>query len=117
MIRLTEARARADLRTTATAADARDVIELMQFSLRDLFRDSVPFVHVPATGKGVKNEAKRLMEALRGMKRAQGTDRATVDELTALGRDLGLSADVLGVVDMLNEAGELLKKGPQLYGW
>ena len=54
LIRLTEARARADLRESATAADARDVIELMKFSLRELFRDSVPFVHVPASGKGVK---------------------------------------------------------------
>ena len=36
-----------------------------------------------------------------------------LEELTALGRQLGLTADVLGIVDMLNEAGELLKKGPQ----
>ena len=39
LIRLTEARARVELREEATAQDARDVVEVMKFSMHDTFSD------------------------------------------------------------------------------
>lgn len=39
LIRLAEARARAELREEATAQDARDVVEIMKFSMNDTFSD------------------------------------------------------------------------------
>lgn len=119
LIRLTEARARVDLREAATAADAEDVIALMKFSMRDFFRDSVPLLYVPVKGgRGAKAETRRLMEALHAMKKAQGTDRVSVAELTVLCDELGLHAlPVKDLVAGLNEAGELLKRGRDIYSF
>jgi DNA helicase MCM8 len=118
LIRLTEARARVDLREVATAADAEDVIDLMKFSMHDFFCDSVPFLHVPAKERGAKAEARRLMEALEAMKRTQGTDQVSVAEMTVLCDDLGLHAlPVKDLVAGLNEAGELLKRGRDIYSF
>ena len=92
-MRLTQARARADLRQAATADDARDAIELTKYAMRDLFRDSQPVVHVSTSavkGRGVKGDSARLMAALQGMKKAHGKDRASVAELTVLCDELGL---------------------------
>ena len=38
LIRLTQARAKCELRTEATVQDAEDVIEIMKFSMFDSFR-------------------------------------------------------------------------------
>jgi DNA replicative helicase MCM subunit Mcm2 (Cdc46/Mcm family) len=118
MVRLAHARARADLRSEVTGADAEEVVELMKASMRDLFCDSVPFVHVPQSrGRGgCKAEAQRLLAALTQMKQTQGRSQWSVAELHGLGDDLGLhSVPMSDLITVLNESGDLLKRGPQLY--
>jgi hypothetical protein len=89
--------------------------------MRDLFRDSAPFLAPPprpgARG-GARAEARRLLDVLRTTKRATGKDRASVAELAVLCDELGLHAAPLHeMLEGLNEAGELPKQGPQLYGF
>lgn len=117
MVRLTEARARADLREEATLADAEDVVELLKFCLRDFFRDAAPFVHVSVKGKGGKADGKRLMAALAASKRATGHDRASAAEIGALCVQLGIASEPQELIDGLNEAGELLRKGAGVYAF
>jgi DNA helicase MCM8 len=119
LVRLTVARARADLREEATAHDAQDVIELMKFAMRDFFRDSVPFIRVADKSRsGAKADCRRLMETLRSMKRTQGKDRVTIGELASIADDLELhSMPLQEMIESLNEAGELLKKGAQTFSF
>lgn len=118
MVRLANARARADLREEVTKADAEEVVELMKASMRDLFRESVPFAHVPASrGRGGSNaDAQRLIAALKQAKQQQGRSQWTAAELHSLGDDMGLHAAPMSeLIGALNEEGCLLKRGPQLY--
>lgn len=121
LVRLTVARARADLREEATAGDARDVMELVKYSMRDFFRDSIPFLRVGGSGKcrsGAKADGRRLMQALQSMKRTQGKDRVSMGEIAAIADELGLhSVPLQELIEGLNEAGELLKKGGQTYAF
>ncbi|XP_037079665.1 DNA helicase MCM8-like [Pollicipes pollicipes] len=85
LIRLTQARARLDLREEATAADTDDVIQLVRFS--------------------VARSADRL-----------GKSVFTEEELRQLAGQAGAGADDFReFLDMANQAGVVLKRGPKLY--
>lgn len=78
LVRLTQARARAELRTEATAEDAQDAVELMVAAMRDLFRDGAtvggPGGRSKARGKGgsKRKDAEMLVERMREIKRIEG---------------------------------------------
>jgi len=119
MVRLTQARARADLRAEATADDARDVIALICACMRDLMRGggAAPGPRVGRGGRGgVKADAQRFIEALQRLKRAEGRAVFTQDELETVAHQVGVqSIPVADLIVKLNDAGELLKKGPSEY--
>lgn len=121
-MRLTQARARAELRTEATAADARDAVELMVAAMRDLFRDSAsgggaaPRSRARGKAGGKRKEAETLLERLREIKRIEGKKEFSKVDLEVIKDDLRLYAAPLDdYLEALNEAGELLRKGKGLW--
>ena len=115
LARLTQARARADLRSVATAADAADAINVMRASLRDVLEDEAGMIDLRrAGGMSKQAEAKRLMAELQRKARAEDRAMLTLDEIRAAGRALHMS-DVDGAVESLNAAGVLLKKGHRIF--
>lgn len=117
LVRLTQARARAELRDEATAADARDAVELMITAMRDLFRDNASGGAAPrsrARGKagGKRREAETLLERMHEIKRIEGKKEFTKSELEVISDQLGLFAAPLDTyLEALNNAGEILRKG------
>ncbi|XP_056148011.1 DNA helicase MCM8 [Lampris incognitus] len=120
LIRLTEARARLELRETATRSDAEDVVEIMKHSLADTYSDgfgSLDFQrsHL-GSGMSQRSTAKRLVNALHA--HAQKTNQKVFDlqQLRSLAEKLNIQVlDFEGLVSSLNEQGFLLKKGARLY--
>jgi DNA helicase MCM8 len=118
-VRLTQARARAELREEATAADARDAVELMIVAMRDLFRDSVGGVSARSRSRrvgGKRKEAETLLDRLREIKRIEGKKEFSKLDMEGIIDDLRLYAAPLDTyLDALNEAGELLRKGQGMW--
>ncbi|KAK9824829.1 hypothetical protein WJX81_003431 [Elliptochloris bilobata] len=117
LIRLCEARARADLRTVATRADAEDVVDLMKACLLDKFVDETGMLDFRrAGGKSKQAEAKRFLAALAKRCQLSGSAQVNVAQLYSLADDLELAVpDMLAFIADLNDAGELLKKGSGVY--
>ncbi|KAJ3610313.1 hypothetical protein NHX12_022406 [Muraenolepis orangiensis] len=89
LIRLTEARARLELRETAVKSDAEDVVEIMKHSLADTYSDGLGILDFQrsqlGSGMSQRSVAKRLV------------------------------LDFEGLISSLNEQGFLLKRGAKLY--
>lgn len=124
LVRLAEARARAELRETVTADDAQDVIEIMREGMFDRaplsgLAGGVPvldFRKAPGSRGSKAGEAARFIAALRAMATQQDRDTFSAAELQDVVKQLQLNArDPRAFIDQLNEAGELLKKGPGQY--
>ncbi|XP_034041317.1 DNA helicase MCM8 [Thalassophryne amazonica] len=120
LIRLTEARARLDLRETATKSDAEDVVEIMKHSLADTYSDGLGNLDFErsqlGSGMSQRGAAKRLVNALHSQ--AQKTSQKLFDLQTIRSVADRLNIKVLdfeGLVSSLNEQGFLLKKGARLY--
>ena len=60
-MRLTQARAKLELRTVATVKDAQDVIEIMKFSMIDTFSDDVGDLDISRSvnGSGMSKGSKK----------------------------------------------------------
>jgi DNA replicative helicase MCM subunit Mcm2 (Cdc46/Mcm family) len=122
LVRLTQARARAELRMEATEEDARDAVELMVAAMRDLFRDSASGAgaggRTRARGKAgsKRKEAVALLERLQEIKRIEGKKEFSKVDLEVIKDDLRLYAAPLDTyLEALNDAGDLLKKGKGLW--
>ncbi|KAK1905838.1 DNA helicase MCM8, partial [Dissostichus eleginoides] len=81
LIRLTEARARLDLRETATKSDAEEVVEIMKHSLADTYSDGLGNLDFErsqlGSGMSQRGTAKRLVNALH--QHAQRTNQKQFD--------------------------------------
>uniref|UniRef100_A0A8C2X463 DNA helicase MCM8 n=1 Tax=Cyclopterus lumpus TaxID=8103 RepID=A0A8C2X463_CYCLU len=81
LIRLTEARARLELRETATNSDAEDVVEIMKHSLADTYSDGLGNLDFErsqlGSGMSQRSAAKRLVNALHA--HAQRTNQTQFD--------------------------------------
>ncbi|KAG1667273.1 hypothetical protein FOA52_012562 [Chlamydomonas sp. UWO 241] len=125
LVRLSEARARIELRSEVTAADAADVVELMRDALWDwLLGDgmhdagAVDLRGTSSRGSrgGAGAEAKRFLGSARRAAGARGSDVFSTAELLALANDIGLQVkDVHAFLEALNEAGDILKAGGGKY--
>ncbi|KAF1375446.1 hypothetical protein PFLUV_G00220250 [Perca fluviatilis] len=120
LIRLTEARARLELRETATRSDAEDVVEIMKHSLADTYSDGLGNLDFErsqlGSGMSQRSVAKRLVNALH--MHAQRTNQKQFDlqMLRSIANKLNIKVvDFEGLVSSLNEQGFLLKKGAKLY--
>lgn len=120
LIRLTEARARLDLRETATKSDAEEVVEIMKHSLADTYSDGLGNLDFErsqlGSGMSQRGAAKRLVNALH--QHAQRTNQKQFDlqMLRSIADRMNMKVmDFEGLVSSLNEQGFLLKKGAKLY--
>ncbi|XP_032818836.1 DNA helicase MCM8 isoform X1 [Petromyzon marinus] len=120
LIRLTEARARLELRENATKEDADDVIDIMKHSFSDTLSDELGTLHFERTqhGSGMSNRsaAKRFVTALARCSEQICNTMFTMQQLQQLARDIGLQvADFEGFISSLNTQGFLLHKGSKVY--
>uniref|UniRef100_A0A3B3T4H3 DNA helicase MCM8 n=1 Tax=Paramormyrops kingsleyae TaxID=1676925 RepID=A0A3B3T4H3_9TELE len=120
LIRLTEARARLELREVATKSDAEDVVEIMKHSLLDTYSDEFGRIDFDRSqlGSGMSNRSqkKKFVAALNRM--AERTYKTVFEyqQLRQLAMELNIQvADFEGFISGLNEQGYLLKKGPKTY--
>ncbi|KAI8465449.1 MAG: MCM2/3/5 family-domain-containing protein [Monoraphidium minutum] len=128
LVRLAEARARVDLREEVTREDAEDAIEIMSEALLDRCGGGggglglgaglglVDFRKDKGSRGGRAGESARFMAALRRGAAREGRDTFDKGELQELASELKLNIrDVHTFIDQLNEAGEILKRGPGQY--
>ncbi|GBP28130.1 DNA helicase MCM8 [Eumeta japonica] len=118
-IRLSQARARVDLREEATENDANDVINLMKYSLIDTFSDEFGNIQLSRSinGSGVssRSKLKRFLEAL--TLRAQQTSKNvfTRKEMLQIHREAGVPGDANDLIEAMHVHSYLLLKASNTY--
>ncbi|KAL3683899.1 hypothetical protein R1sor_001921 [Riccia sorocarpa] len=117
LVRLATARARVDLREEINQQDAKDVVEIMKESLFDKFTDEHGDIDFGRSGGMSKQkEAKRFLSSLQQRADIQQNAVFSVAELFSLADEIELKVpDVNVLIDNLNQAGYLLKKGSRTY--
>ncbi|XP_071552427.1 DNA helicase MCM8-like [Panulirus ornatus] len=120
LIRLTEARARCELREEASEGDARDVVEVMRFSMMDTFSDEFGLLDFQRSqhGSGSSNRAqmKKFVATLQRMSDSTYKSIFSIDEMRQLARQANIHIRDFGdFIASLNHQGYLLKKGPKIY--
>uniref|UniRef100_A0A3P9K0Q7 DNA helicase MCM8 n=1 Tax=Oryzias latipes TaxID=8090 RepID=A0A3P9K0Q7_ORYLA len=120
LIRLTEARAKLELREMATRGDAEDVVEIMKHSLADTYSDGLGNLDFErsqlGSGMSQRSAAKRLVNALHSHAQKTGQKQFDLQTLRSMADKLNIKVgDFQGLLSSLNEQGFLLKKGPKLY--
>ncbi|KAJ3257437.1 DNA replication licensing factor mcm8 [Boothiomyces macroporosus] len=108
MIRLSEARARSEMRDQVTAQDAQDVIDLMKTSLWDTYDDGrgVDFNRSQlGTGNSRQNEKKLFLIELNDVSRRNCTKKFHFDEMKRIANGMGLKISIVELVEYLNLQG------------
>ncbi|XP_061088318.1 DNA helicase MCM8, partial [Conger conger] len=120
LIRLTEARARLELREKATRADAEEVVEIMKHSMLDTYQDEFGRLDFNrsqmGSGMSKRSQVRKFVSALNQI--AERTYKTTFElqQLRQISRELNIQvADFEGFISSLNEQGYLLKKGSKVY--
>jgi len=119
LIRLTQARAKIEMREIAVKADAQDVVDLMKASMVDVCMDdggNMDFsrnVSAGGGGSGTK-DMKRLASKLETIAQRKADNQFTTVELGDAAISIGLSMDGFDdFVECMNNESFLLKKGNQ----
>uniref|UniRef100_A0A3Q1AK51 DNA helicase MCM8 n=1 Tax=Amphiprion ocellaris TaxID=80972 RepID=A0A3Q1AK51_AMPOC len=120
LIRLTEARAKLELRETATKSDAEDVVEIMKHSLADTYSDGLGNLDFErsqlGSGMSQRSAGKRLVNALHAHGQRTNQMQFDLQTLRSIADRLNIKVmDFEGLLSSLNEQGFLLKKGSKLY--
>ncbi|XP_064002305.1 DNA helicase MCM8 isoform X1 [Pogoniulus pusillus] len=120
LIRLTEARARLELREESTKEDAEDVIEIMKYSMLGTYSDEFGRLDFERSqhGSGMSNrsQAKRFVSALSSIAERTYNNLFDLQQLRQLAKELQIRvADFESFVGSLNDQGYLLKKGSRVY--
>ncbi|MCI4382531.1 hypothetical protein PGIGA_G00015970 [Pangasianodon gigas] len=120
LIRLTEARARLELREKATQSDAEDVVEIMKHSLTDTYSDEFGRLDFDRSqlGSGMSNRSKvkKFVAALNQIAERTHKTLFEIQDLRQLAKDLQVQVvDFEGFISALNEQGYLLKRGHRTY--
>ncbi|XP_071453404.1 DNA helicase MCM8 [Hetaerina americana] len=120
LIRLSEARAKAELREDVTERDALDVVEIMRCSLVDTFADefgSLDFSRSQnGSGMSSKNQVKKFIAALQRLAEMQSRSVFTIAEMKQVVKTCGIQvSDFFSFLTSLNTQGFLIKKGSQVY--
>ena len=116
LIRLSQARARMDLRDSVTADDAQDVIDLLQESLLDAFTNETGQVDLSRKGGGgLTKQVKALVSALTQQARARNNNVFRTDEIAEICAVLKLEKGPEALIETMNMETYLLKKGPRLW--
>ncbi|XP_068626199.1 DNA helicase MCM8-like isoform X2 [Battus philenor] len=118
-IRLTQARARAELREEATANDANDVISLIKHSLVDTFSDEFGNIQLSRSinGSGIssRSKLKKFLDALTRRSQQLGKDLFTKQEMIQIHKAAGIAGDPNDLIEALHTHAYLLLKGSNLY--
>jgi DNA helicase MCM8 len=123
LVRLAEARARAELRERVTAEDAEDAVAVVTETLDGLAAAGVGLVDFgegrgagaggAAGGRGAQAERRRFVAALCAHCAAKGDAALPAHELYAVADRIELAVPDTGAfLEALREAGDLLKRGP-----
>ncbi|XP_038960517.1 DNA helicase MCM8 isoform X2 [Rattus norvegicus] len=120
LIRLTEARARLELREEATKEDAEDIIEIMKHSMLGTYSDEFGNLDFERSqhGSGMSNRstAKRFISALNSIAERTYNNIFQFHQLRQIAKELNIQvADFENFIGSLNDQGYLLKKGPKIY--
>ncbi|KAJ9579973.1 hypothetical protein L9F63_004356 [Diploptera punctata] len=120
LIRLTEARAKLELREEATDKDAQEVVEIMKYSMVDTLSDGFGGLDfnrsLNGSGMSSRNQGKRFISALQRRAEVQTRSVFSVDELKEVARQANIDVtDFVGFLSALNNQGYLLKKASKLY--
>lgn len=120
LIRLTEARARLELREEATKEDAEDIIEIMKHSMLGTYSDEFGNLDFERSqhGSGMSNRstAKRFISALNSIAERTYNNIFQFHQLRQISKELNIQvADFENFIGSLNDQGYLLKKGPKIY--
>ncbi|XP_074039744.1 DNA helicase MCM8 isoform X3 [Leptinotarsa decemlineata] len=120
LIRLTQARAKAELREEATKEDAEDVIEIMKFSLIDIFTDSSGILDKTrsqnGTGTSTKSQITKLLRLIQRKSDTESKALFSTNELKEMGEMVGIGKNkFFTVLQNLNIQGFLLNKGQNRY--
>uniref|UniRef100_A0A8P4GNU5 DNA helicase MCM8 n=1 Tax=Dicentrarchus labrax TaxID=13489 RepID=A0A8P4GNU5_DICLA len=115
-----QARARLELRETATKSDAEDVVEIMKHSLADTYSDGLGNLDFErsqlGSGMSQRSAGKRLINALHLHAQRTSQNQFDLQMLRSMADRLNIKVvDFERLVSSLNEHGFLLKKGPKLY--
>ncbi|KAF3824687.1 hypothetical protein GH733_010021 [Mirounga leonina] len=120
LIRLTEARARLELREEATKEDADDIVEVMKYSMLGTYSDEFGNLDFERSqhGSGMSNRstAKRFISALNNIAERTYNNLFQFQQLRQIAKELNIQvADFENFIGSLNDQGYLLKKGPKVY--
>ena len=117
MIRLSEARAKMELREVVTKQDADDVVEIMKESLFETYEDqygNVDFTR--SSGLSKTKKVHGFVAALQKVRSNTGDSVFTMEQLKKVAQDIKLNVVNLDdFVSNLNVQGYLLKKGPKTF--
>uniref|UniRef100_A0A8C6AV58 DNA helicase MCM8 n=2 Tax=Monodon monoceros TaxID=40151 RepID=A0A8C6AV58_MONMO len=120
LIRLTEARARLELREEATKEDAEDIVEIMKYSMLGTYSDEFGNLDFERSqhGSGMSNRstAKRFISTLNNIAERTYNNLFQFHQLRQIAKELNIQvADFESFIGSLNDQGYLLKKGPKVY--
>ena len=120
LIRLTEARAKLELREEATESDALDVIEIMRMSMVDTNADgfgSLDFSRsLNGSGTSSRGAAKKFILALQRHADRIQRNQFSIDEMKQVLASSGATvANFLDFLSSLNTQGFLIKKSSKMY--
>ncbi|XP_075867049.1 DNA helicase MCM8 [Microcebus murinus] len=120
LIRLTEARARLELREEATKEDAEDIVEIMKYSMLGTYSDEFGNLDFERSqhGSGMSNRssAKRFISALNNIAERTYNNLFQFHQLRQIAKELNIQvADFEHFIGSLNDQGYLLKKGPKVF--
>eukprot|EP00095_Tigriopus_kingsejongensis_P008799 maker-scaffold1329_size47409-snap-gene-0.11 protein:Tk08799 transcript:maker-scaffold1329_size47409-snap-gene-0.11-mRNA-1 annotation:"dna replication licensing factor mcm8" len=118
--RLTEARAKVEMREEATEEDARDVVEIMKTSMVDIFSDdegALDFSRsLNGSGMSSRGAAKKFVAALQRQAQREQRQEFSVDELKRILNGCGARvANFYDFLSSLNTQGYILKKSAKTY--
>ena len=118
LVRLAQARAKADLRELATADDARDVVEIMEKALFDICSDDLGALHFGRiTGCSSSKLQKKLANALRTSAHRKGHARFSTAEIVSCAKQAKVyhpickQHDFRTFLDIMSSNNFLLRKG------
>lgn len=115
LIRLTEARAKLDLREETTEQDALEIIELMQYTALGISEEKVD-CEIVLTGRSSTSTVKIFYKLLKNDADAKNNTLYTKEELKNLAAKSKIgSDDTISAIEKLNEQGILIKRANDLY--
>jgi DNA helicase MCM8 len=114
LIRLSQARARLDLRDSVTDADAQDVIDLLHESLLDAFTNEAGEVEVGRKG-GVAKQIKALVKALTQQAQMRNNNVFHQEQIVETCAALRLEKSPTDLIETMHTECYLLKKGGRLW--